>query len=284
MSPWHAHLRPMTRNDIAAGMELVCAAGWNQTEADWKRFLEAERPGCFVAEAEGRVCGTVATIVYGEELAWIGMVLVGPRHRGQGIAADLVKLALEHLDARGPLTIKLDATPQGKSIYARCGFEPECEIERWMRTSSSPPPARPLAADAARLEDIVAMDPDIFGAYRGSLLRSLDSDAPEFTMAAWKEGRATGYALGRHGLRADQIGPWTASEQNIARELLQNFLNRSTRGRVVADCLTSHPHSRDLLRSAGFEFSRSFTRMVRGPRLQNERMDMIYAVAGPEFG
>lgn len=288
MSNSQTRLRPMTCEDIAAGMELVRAAGWNQTEADWKRFLEAGRPGCFVAEVEREVSGTVATIIYDDELAWIGMVLVSPRHRGRGIGTNLLKLALEHLDSHGPLTIKLDATPLGKPIYERCGFVPECEMERWMRTSIplSPPGHRAAVqgeADAG-LEDIVAMDRDAFGANRSALLRSLHRDASEFTAAIWKEGTLAGYVLGRHGSQADQLGPWIAQDQNIARELLQRFLSHSTCEHVIADCLKSNSSALELLRSEGFEFSRPLTRMVRGKSHRTERPEMIYAIVGPEFG
>ena len=57
-------LRTMTKADIAAGMRLKEIAGWNQTVADWKRFLEASPEGCFVAEEDGQVRGTATTISF----------------------------------------------------------------------------------------------------------------------------------------------------------------------------------------------------------------------------
>ncbi len=45
MSNSQTHLRQMTREDLGAGMELVRAAGWNQTAADWNRFLDARAEG-----------------------------------------------------------------------------------------------------------------------------------------------------------------------------------------------------------------------------------------------
>ena len=55
-------IRRMVVPDIPAGMRLRELAGWNQTEQDWRRFLEFEPEGCFVAFRNGRVCGTVATL------------------------------------------------------------------------------------------------------------------------------------------------------------------------------------------------------------------------------
>jgi len=78
-------LRIMTMADIPAGMRLKEIAGWNQTTADWKRFLEASPGGCFAAEEDGRVCGTATTISFENRFAWVGMVLVDPEYRSRGI-------------------------------------------------------------------------------------------------------------------------------------------------------------------------------------------------------
>ena len=48
-------IRVMTPADVAAGMRLKDAAGWNQTEDDWRRFLQANPEGCFVAEWNGQI-------------------------------------------------------------------------------------------------------------------------------------------------------------------------------------------------------------------------------------
>ena len=46
-------IRTMTVRDIPLGLRLARQAGWNQTEADWRRFLDLEPEGCFVGELDG---------------------------------------------------------------------------------------------------------------------------------------------------------------------------------------------------------------------------------------
>lgn len=282
------HIRQMVHKDIAAGMDLVRAARWNQTEADWNRFLDADARGCFVAESGREVCGTVATINYGNQLAWVGMVLVSPSRRGEGIGTELLKSALAYLDSRGPLTIKLDATPQGRKIYERLGFQAEYELERWVLDYASFSSAlRPAGSRDERetcFDSIIAADGEIFEADRSSLLSSLHRDAPEFTFAISDEGTLAGYTLGRHGLHADHLGPWIARNESSAVKLLKRFLSHSTRGHVVVDCVKTNPSARKLLRSAGFMFSRPLTRMIRGPDSRCEPSKLLYAILGPEFG
>lgn len=299
----------MTSEDIPAGMKLVRAAGWNQTEADWGRFLNAASDGCFAAESEGLVCGTTASIIYDHQLAWIGMVLVSPDHRGRGIGTALLKKCLTYLDSQGPLTVKLDATPQGMPIYQQLGFDPEYEIERW---EFSPPetgrcvrPCAPTGDELERrapdapgaaqeeggeleiedhmrntagsaLDAILAVDQAVFGANRSELLLSLHHDAPELTATAWRRGTLAGYTLGRHGRYADQLGPWIGQDEEAAGEVFKSFLKHSARERLVVDCLKSNPLARSLLDTAGFKFCRPLTRMVRGSAHNVGRADPDY--------
>ena len=51
------------------------------------------------------------------------MVLVDESMRQHGIGTALVEQAVEVLDRRGAETVRLDATPLGKPLYERLGFE-----------------------------------------------------------------------------------------------------------------------------------------------------------------
>lgn len=278
------NLRLMTSPDIPAGMRLKDIAGWNQTSTDWERFLRASPEGCFVAEVDGKVVGTATTIVYEGRLAWIGMVLVDPDYRGRGIGTELLEKTIDYLDAHRIPTMKLDATPQGKPIYARLGFAAEYDIERWELRRAAEAATAPAASAPAGLEEILRVDREIFGADRGDLLRSLDREAPEFTLMTSSPGHLTGYALGRRGSRADHLGPWMARDEASARDLLDRFLRCSGRETVFVDCLKENPCTRQLVRSRGFEFSRPLTRMYRGPNTHPGQPELLCAALGPEFG
>jgi GNAT superfamily N-acetyltransferase len=284
------HLRAMTKADIPAGMRLKEIAGWNQTAADWKRFLEASPEGCFAAEEDRRVCGTVTTIAFENRFAWVGMVLVDPEYRSRGIGTRLLERAIEHLDDLKIPAIKLDATPQGKPLYEKLKFVSEYEIERWtLRRPSSE--AANASGSGVRdpltpglLESICKADQEIFGADRSSLLKSLHEDAPEFTEGIWNAGVIEGYAFGRRGSFADQLGPWMARDASTARQLLEAFLAHSSRELLVVDYLKSNAIAGGLLRSFGFIYSRVLTRMYRGSNYHPGRSELLCAILGPEFG
>lgn len=278
-------LRKMTENDIAAGMLLKEIAGWNQTVADWNRFLSASRDGCFVMEADGAVRGTAATIVYGGRFAWVGMVLVDPAYRGRGIGTNLLKKSLEHLDSVGVLCIKLDATPLGKPIYEKLGFEAEYELERW--TSKRKPATQSGSAEempAPLLEFVMKADGEAFGADRSGILRSLHTEEPRYTDGLWNAGGMDGYAFGRHGSFADHLGPWVAKERVTAEKLLDRFLEQCSRESVIVDCVKANPFATELLQTRRFEFARPLTRMFRGQNKYPGRPEFVCAIVGPEFG
>ena len=283
-------LRTMTMADISAGLRLNQVAGWNQTAADWERFLIASPEGCFVAELDGQVCGTVTTISFGNRFAWVGMVLVDPQHRGRGIGTRLLDAAIEHLDGRKMSTVKLDATPQGKPLYEKLGFVSEYEIERWTwrRTITAVAvagvPSRCETLAQPLPDSIVESDREAFGADRSFLLKSLHHKAPEFTMEVRTDSVLQGYTLGRRGLFADHLGPWMANGSSAARHLLKAFLARSPRETLVVDCLKANNVAVSLLKSCGFTYSRLLTRMYRGPNTYPGRPNRLCAILGPEFG
>jgi len=279
-------LRAMTQKDIPGGVRLNTVAGWNQTEVDWKRFLDGSDQGSFVMEDDGRVVGTAATLRYQDRFAWISMVLVDPGYRNRGIGTQLLERAVQYLDQCGIPTLKLDATPLGKPLYEKMGFVSEYEIERWIlrrtpRQELATPDTNPAAE---QLPEIFALDCDVFGADRSRLLGSLDERAPHLTMAVASGTQLEGYAFGRCGLFADHLGPWLAGDRRTARGLLAEFLRRSSRETVLVDAMKSNRVAGEILEESGFSMARSLTRMYRGPNAFPGKPHRLGAIAGPEFG
>jgi GNAT superfamily N-acetyltransferase len=275
-------IRLLTSTDIPEAMRLKDDAGWNQTALDWQRFISANPEGCFAAEIEGRLIGTSATITYDGKLAWIGMVIVEPALRGKGIGTTLLKRAIDHLDSRKVSSMNLDATPQGRPLYEKFGFVREYNIERWMLKRPANEPAAGKASE--KLEEVLRLDRDVFGADRSELLRSLAESAPEFNLVARDDAGIAGYTFGRRGSRADQLGPWMARHEDVGAILLDEFLRRSSRELIFVDCVGPNTWAIPLVKERGFELSRPLTRMFRGTNKYAGRPELLCGSLGPEFG
>jgi ribosomal protein S18 acetylase RimI-like enzyme len=276
------NLRLMTPSDIPAGMHLKESAGWNQTWEDWERFLSLSPDGCFVAEICDEVVGSVTTITYEDRCAWIGMVLVDPNFRGQGLGTALVTKAIEYLDLRRIPCTKLDATPQGKPLYYKLGFHTESEIERWTLTRGDKAPKR--TGNTRISKEPLDLDHIVFGADRSFVLTSFAEQAPEFALVEKADGQLNGYCFGRKGSKADHLGPWVARDSTSARKLLDGFLNQSSRNLLIVDMVKANRWAEPLLVEREFQFSRHLIRMYRGQNLTPGYHEMLCAIAGPEFG
>jgi predicted N-acetyltransferase YhbS len=274
-------IRSLIESDIPAALELKEAAGWNQTENDWRRLLRLEPNGCFVAVKEGRLVGTTTTTTYGNTLSWIGMVLVDPRERRQGIATRLMNVAVGYLKDK-TATVKLDATAQGKPLYERFGFEVESVLERWIGTSNGRNAGTSKTPDAMR--DLLALDQVAFDADRSKLIEALIDDAcvPPVLLRVANE-TLSGYALARRGANADYVGPVVATNPQHVEPLLDQVLSELPARRVYIDFNTECGISTSVLSQRGFVKERELIRMSageRGPKTSR----FVIAIAGPEVG
>jgi len=293
--------RDLTADDIPAGLRLCRIAGWNQLAADWELFLHLSPRGCRAAVQDGEVVGTVTTVNYENRFAWVGMVLVDPETRGQGVGTRLLQEALSIL--RGLPSIRLDATPQGRPVYQRLGFEDEYELCRMQlaetiaaglpRSSAANSPSSLSQSEVRsirpmRAEDLVTVaeaDRRIFGADRREVLRWALEQSPEYAWIATGPAGLEGYCLGRHGFNFDQIGPIHSQRELVSQRLVTASLSSVKPGtRVIVDPLLHSPSWLDRLRQAGFVHQRPFTRMAlrenRHPGFPGEMWTMF----GPEFG
>jgi predicted N-acetyltransferase YhbS len=276
-------IRGMTPADVAAGLALCRASGWNQTAQDWRFFLTEAPQGALVAEEEGRVIGTVATLPYGP-FTWISMVLVDPVARGRHVGTTLLQRGLELVAADA--TVRLDATPAGETIYRTLGFAGEYRLARWF-LDVRPPLARQSGAQPLAAGDwpaIRQIDQRAFGATRVALLRRLAADAPEYARVLRREGDVRGYVFGRHGHNRDHLGPLVADRPDTAAALLDSILTDHPDRRFYLDVPDDQQEWRQLISAHGFAIERPFLRMHRGPLETPGEPSSIYAIAGPEFG
>lgn len=271
----------MTVDDIDAGLALCRSAGWNQLENDWKLFLDLTPGGsCVAIDENGKVVGTAATIDYEDHFSWIGMVLVDPEKKRQGIGTQLLREALKRLETQ--VTAKLDATPAGREVYLKLGFVDEYTLSRMVLREKSTLPL----SDAAptKMEDISLIlqeDEKVFGASRGELLKRIYKNNPELSFIV-KTDALTGYSFGREGYNFTQIGPVIAVDEAVATRLVSAALNKLN-GPVVIDVMDNSSFQQ-WLEQLGFVEQRKLIRMYRGTNAYPGIPEKQFAILGPEFG
>lgn len=270
-------VRVLRHTGLPEALELEAKEHWNQTENDWKRILKLCPKGCFGAFAEQRLVGTVTTITYGREVAWVGMMLVKGEYRGRGIGKRLMRASLDYCAGCQIETIKLDATPAGRPLYESLGFSAEMSVQRWegiARLSFQRTRSRPGSADNQRLYEL---DQRAFGADRRELLESLIADACCGPLVvednSSRQLALAGYALARRGARAFYAGPIVASDQRVTESLLDALFARLFEQKVYIDLAMNSEPQTQFLATQGFTKQRELTRMSRG-KLRNFEIDV----------
>lgn len=278
--------RDMTPEDIKAGLELCRAARWNQTVRDWELYLRLRPGSCRVAVRNERVVGTVATTSYEDRFAWIGMVLVDPAERGQGIGARLIAEALEVL--KDMASIRLDATPSGHAVYQKLGFVDEYRLCRMEAAPLSAGlallrnPARQMMKDD--LPAVAIFDREVFGADRRLTLEWVFDGAPEYAWVIEERGQIAGYTFGRRGFNFEHLGPIVAHDQQTARRLVSACLDRHASKPFIIDASHTIAGWRSWLESTGFREQRPFIRMYYRDNPYPGLPAKQFGILGPEFG
>jgi GNAT superfamily N-acetyltransferase len=259
-------------------MRLKDAAGWNQTVTDWRNLLALAPDGCFGIDCDGELRATTTAVCFGQELAWIGMVLTQHEYQRRGLARRLMEHALAYLRNRAVGWIKLDATESGVPLYESLGFRAEGRIERWVRLKGAAPGGN---SSAGRIAPDTNLDREAFGADRSGLLSVL-AGIESASIAGM------GFAMGRPGSRAAYFGPCVARSASSARELAAWFLHQHAHEEIYWDILTVNTGAIEVARDLGFARGRELVRMALAeaknvPALRN-RDPLVFATAGFEFG
>ena len=282
------HEHELDEQHLAGALVLSRAANWNQNEADWRMMLRLGR-GFGLSAADGSLVASIVVLPYGDEFAWMSMVLVAPEFRRLGYAARMLRRALACLQSRG-LAAVLDATPAGHEVYAQEGLRDTWSFQRYSLSET-----RPMSGwqDVSGLKlrqladgdwpQILAMDLPAFGANRESLLRALAARLPEAALVAQRGEKTCGYLLGRDGREARQLGPLVAADLPAAQALLSHALERVP-APLYIDIVDRHTSLRSWALMQGFSVQRPFTRMVHGAERAPGNNESVMLVAGPELG
>jgi GNAT superfamily N-acetyltransferase len=276
-------IRTMSEADIPLGMRLKAQAGWNQTEADWRRALRLGGDGCFVAELDGAAVGTTTTCVFGP-VAWVALVLVNEAARGRGVGTALVRHALTYLDGRGVRSVRLDATPLGRPVYEKLGFVAEYALARYAGVL----PAVGEAKSAEPLQEwdlpqLLRLDKKVSGADRAGLLTGLYEEHRSAFRVVLSGSVVFGALTSRAGQHATQIGPCLAPYKSVGEWLLADARERFAGQRVFLDVPLVNEPAVACVERLGLRPQRQLLRMSRGEPVP-ERVDSLWASFGPEKG
>ncbi|MDH5483433.1 MAG: GNAT family N-acetyltransferase [Candidatus Bathyarchaeota archaeon] len=285
----HFAIRQFKEKDINFAHEMNATEHWGDTKSDIERMFNYEPKGCFIAEARNKPAGHIFSISYGR-VGWIGFLIVEAEYRRKGIGTLLMKKAINYLLNLGVETIKLEAVPAIAGLYRKLGFVDEygslrLSGKKRKNTAESNPSATFLKKE--NMKEVVRFDAEYFGADRTKVLTSLYRDNPRLCFGSHVGSKIAGYVMCRGLQDGYRIGPWVCSPENpeAAKELLTKCIDVFEHdARLYVGVPAVNEGAVEILREFGFvQYSESI-RMRFGKKLENDCVNGIFAIGGPEKG
>jgi GNAT superfamily N-acetyltransferase len=179
--------------------------------------IDDEEDGRFVARANGDAVGKVTVHIDGAE-AGIYDCAVEPEFRRRGLGAALTATACRLAASRGCTDVTLNATPMGRPVYQRIGFESDGSGQTWWLHQAVlaqwPPPEDDVhfleAVGSGRTDDL---DP------AANLDRRRPCGKTPMEIAAITNQAASAHWLEDHGATVDLISAWDLGWRDRLREL-----------------------------------------------------------------
>lgn len=232
---------PLEKHHLDQAVQLSNAVGWPHRRCDWQRLLTL---GTGVACVHnGSLVATGMHWSFDARLATLGLVIVSPNYKRQGLGRKVLETLLEAITAT---RIELHATQAGADLYRSLGFKETAwvyQCQGWVADSMagqapSPLPPHTLLRDfrASDCEAVIALDEQAIGSPRQALLSSLLAQG-EALVLEQDDGQLSGAAICRDFGRGYVIGPVMANGHDAARCLIEAWLTRQSGSFVRLDTL-----------------------------------------------
>ena len=283
--PDELHLRCADAADLPRIVDLREAVGWGVHEWALRAVMEPPHARCLVVvDGRDRIVGVGSGISYGA-LGFVGNMIVDDAYRRRGVGSAILQAVLDFLEERGASRQELYATPAGRPLYARHGFEPigPSTMVRVPRGVVPVSDALELAdAGPAALADLVAYDAPRFGGDRRRVLAPMLSDLERPMVVARREEEIVGYGWIRPDV--ERVSPLLADNPEIAAALVGAAFERMPSAEWLA--LNLPPGNRGgatRLAELGAELEPWDGRMGRGPQVPR-RDETVYGIAVGALG
>ncbi len=281
-TPSELRIKLMLPEHLESVVLMMREEGWTPTRGDLENVLSYEPEGCYVAEVNGDIVGSVTTTLY-THFGWIGMMMVRKDLRRRHIGSTLLEAALKFFKEKGVPTARLEADPPGVPLYESFGFVKECDSQRWFgkpfKIRNVPGTGRATKVD---LDAVLALDKQAFGDDRSRVLRRL-FDYSDFAFKVRREP-SLGIIMGRKTAAGTMLGPFIAANADVAKRLLRWAVGFIEEGEAYVGIPETSGNARLLLSTQRFRMRTVLTRMYLGdpPRSGNPQFE--YGIAASATG
>ena len=211
-------IRPMQAHDVNLAIDWAAAEGWNPGLHDARCFHAADTGGFLVGLLGGQPVATISVVRYGNAHGFLGLYIVAPGYRGQGLGLQLWQAGMAHLNGR---TVGLDGVVAQQDNYRRSGFALAWRNARYEGLGNGAAVVDPQVVPLVSVSwaQLAAYDLPLFGAPREAFLQAWVDQPGSVARGLVVDGELKGYAVLRPCRTGFKIGPLFADTPALAERL-----------------------------------------------------------------
>ncbi len=269
---------PMRQHDLSFAVRLANQEKWATPRSDFERILWLNPRGSFLAlEGKARI-GMITTVVFGEDLAWIGNVIVDKQFRGRHIGQMLVEHAVAYLKSIRVKCVGLYCFSNNVRFYDKLGFVRDLEFVRLRKEDTLTCPIVQEFSKPLTLSRLIEIDRKCFGADRSKLLRALIQTS-HGTYFGFSNGKSAAYLVIKRYVDMYEFGPGVGINAP-KRELAALFsvgMSLARKRPIELSCFAKNRTILRLLEERGFRIINKGYRMFlnRRAKLDNDRENYL---------
>ncbi len=273
-------IRVATLAELEVALSWAAEEGWNPGLDDAAAFHAADPNGFFVAlDPSGAPVASISLVNHTPDFAFLGLYIVRPDFRGQGIGFTLWTHALRHAGSR---VVGLDGVEAQQANYRKSGFAPAGSTTRFTGTviGQDNPNIRP--ARSTDLATLITMEAEASGVAKPSYMQPwLAHSANRETLVLASGDQIRGFCTVRTCQTGAKIGPLVAQDVQTAQSLILCAAERA-RGPITLDVPESAGDLATLCEQLGLTAGFQTARMYKGA--YTPRAHSLFAVISLELG
>ncbi|MGF1552675.1 MAG: GNAT family N-acetyltransferase [Paracoccaceae bacterium] len=274
-------VRTMIRPDLDWALDLAAAEGWNPGLDDAAAFHAADPDGFLVAALDGAPVASLSIVRFGDGVAFLGLFICAPGHRGRGHGLALWHEGMARL---APAMVGLDGVPAQQANYARSGFVRSHATMRFTGTIAAPAAGATVPLASEHLDEVLALDRDVTGFDRAAFMRDwLTGAESRHARVFLRDGRVVGLGVIRACREGFKIGPLVAPSEAEAEAILLDLAARAEGAPLSLDVPEPNAAAVAMAERHGLAPSFETARMWRGPAPRQD-LGRTFGVATLELG
>lgn len=260
--------------------------GWNPGPHDAEVFWATDPDGFYGIFLDDVMIGGGAIISYNGAFGFMGLFIVRPEYRGQGIGKKLWYLRRNTLLQRlgDNASIGMDGVVAMQPFYQKGGFEIAFKDERYEKMGFAlDVNANITSVEEADFDKIRAYDTQCFACSRPKFLKPWLSQPTHRTFKYVENNELKGFAVLRKATTGFKIGPLFADNDDIAEALYRACLNAAQGENVYLDIPMVNPGAIDIVKKYDAKYVFECARMYYGNPPQVD-LHRIYGITTFELG